>query len=392
VLVNLVRPKSSAEQFWALRDVSFEVAPGATLGIIGNNGSGKSTALKLVSGILRATSGKIEVNGRVAGLLELGAGFHPELTGRENVFLSGTILGMRQSEMKRRFDEIVAFAELERFIETPVKHYSSGMYMRLAFAVASSVDPDILLIDEVLAVGDSSFKEKCFQRIQSFQRAGKTLIFVSHDLASVANVCSRVVWLHSGVVKSDGESNRVVNEYLEFTSAKSELAQAEASSPADPSAEHPVRIARVEIQDSSGAPRITFSTGEELVISIGYAALVPGTEAGFGVTVARSDGTYCYAVNTRGDDIPPMALKGEGEVRISFDPLTLLSGTFFIHVAVFEPGTHAYYDFREHAAMFKVKSDRHDYGVAVLPHRWETDPGPSSPSDLPIHLDQDREE
>jgi ABC-type polysaccharide/polyol phosphate transport system ATPase subunit len=375
VLVNLVRPRSRAEQFWALRDVSFEVQPGRSTGIIGTNGSGKSTALKLVSGILRPTSGKIEVVGRVAGLLELGAGFHPELTGRENVFLSGTILGMRQREMKRRFDEIVAFAELERFIDTPVKHYSSGMYMRLAFAVATSVDPDILLIDEVLSVGDSSFQEKCFQRIQSFQRAGKTLIFVSHGLASVANLCSRVVWLHNGSVKSEGEANRVVNEYLEFTSAKREAAEADAPPPAEPSVEHPVRIARVEIQGSDGVPRITFETGEEMVISIGYAALEPGLEAAFGVTIARGDGTYCYAVNTQGDGLRSLDLKREGEVRIAFDPLTLLTGTFFIDVAVLDPETQDYLDFRQHAAMFKVRSDRADMGVAVLPHRWQLQGG-----------------
>jgi ABC-type polysaccharide/polyol phosphate transport system ATPase subunit len=342
-----------------------------------------------VSGILRPTSGKVEVNGRVAGLLELGAGFHPELTGRENVFLSGTIMGMRQAEMKRRFDEIVAFSELEQFIDMPVKHYSSGMYMRLAFAVASSVDPDILLIDEVLAVGDSSFKEKCFQRILSFQRAGKTLIFVSHDLASVANICSRVVWLYGGSVKSEGEANRVVSEYLEFTSAKSNETVG-ASLTVEPTAEQPIRISDVEIQGADGVPRITFATGEEMVISIRYATLNPGQEAAFGVTIARSDGTYCYAVNTRGDDVPPIVLKEEGEVRLSFDPLALLSGTFFIHVAVIEPATHAYYDFREHVAMFKVKSGRHDYGVAVLPHRWETDPTLSPPPQLPLH--QDREE
>ena len=220
--MNLVRRAGnhspSREQFWALREVSFDVPVGKTVGIVGDNGSGKSTALKLTSGILRPTSGGIHVNGRVSALLELGAGFHPDLTGRENVFLAGTILGMRQAEMHRRFDEIVAFSELERFIDTPVKHYSSGMYMRLAFSVATSVDPDILLVDEVLAVGDSSFQKKCFDRIRSFQKAGRTIVLVSHDLASITEICANAVWLHRGVLQAQGPANQIVSDYLEFTS------------------------------------------------------------------------------------------------------------------------------------------------------------------------------
>lgn len=371
VFVNLFRPKAGAEQFWALRDVSFDVHAGKTVGIIGNNGSGKSTALKLISGILRPTAGTLQVNGRVSALLELGAGFHPDLSGRENVFLSGTILGMRQSEMKRRFDEIVAFSEMENFIEMPVKHYSSGMYMRLAFAVATSVEPDILLVDEVLAVGDSNFKKKCFDRIKSFQKDGRTIVFISHDLSSVTEISSSVIWLHKGVVRAHGAANQVVNDYLEWASVNGRSALQEETITA--TSEQPVRITRVDLQGADGDSRIDFRTGEELVISISYVCADPTLTAGFGVTIARSDGTYCYATNTRTDGIPPVELKNEGEIKLSLKPLTLLAGTFFIHVAIFEPMRHGYYDFREHAAMFKVQSSRNDFGVAILPHKWHPD-------------------
>lgn len=369
--MNLFRPNPGREQFWALRDVSFDVPQGRTVGIIGNNGSGKSTALKIMTGIIRPTSGSARVNGRVSALLELGAGFHPDLTGRENVFLNGTILGMRQSEMRGRFDEIVEFSGLSQFIDMPVKHYSSGMYMRLAFAVATSVEPDILLVDEVLAVGDTSFQKKCFDRIRSFQKAGRSIILVSHDLATVTEVCSSALWLHAGGVRGHGPANQVVSDYLEFTSANGHFAREEAPPESQLSAERPVRIARVDLLGADGVPRIAFNTGEEMVVSVGYVAMPSAPNAAFGVTIARSDGTYCYATNTRSDGLPPMEVGKEGEVKISFNPLTLLPGTFFVHAAVFEPLTHTHYDFREHAAMFKVRSDRTDYGVCVLPHQWE---------------------
>jgi ABC-type polysaccharide/polyol phosphate transport system ATPase subunit len=363
---------ASKEALWVLRDVSFDVPVGKTLGIVGDNGSGKSTALKLISGILRPTSGSIHVKGRVSALLELGAGFHPDLSGRENVFLAGTILGMSQAEMRRRFDEIVAFSELERVIDTPVKHYSSGMYMRLAFSVATSVDPDILLVDEVLAVGDSSFQKKCFERIRSFQKAGLTIVLVSHDLASVSEICSSAIWLHKGELRSHGPANQVVNSYLEFTSLGDR--EAEGSSSANYrrllDEEHPVRITKVETRGADGEPRVFFKTGEDMLISIGYVALDGAPRAAFGVTIARSDGTYCYATNMRSDRLEGVELQEEGEVQIRFNPLTLLPGTFFVHAVIFEPVRHTHYDFREHAAMFKIRSDRTDYGVAVLPHQW----------------------
>ncbi|HYP16770.1 MAG TPA: ABC transporter ATP-binding protein, partial [Opitutus sp.] len=203
------------EEFWALRDVSFEVQPGEVMGIIGRNGAGKSTLLKILSRITESTTGRVRLRGRVASLLEVGTGFHPELTGRENIFLNGAILGMTRSEIRRQFDEIVAFAEIERFLDTPVKRYSSGMYVRLAFAVAAHLEPEILIVDEVLAVGDAAFQKKCLGKMQSVSRTqGRTVLFVSHNLGTVQSLCSRCVLLHEGRVVCIADSGKAVADYL----------------------------------------------------------------------------------------------------------------------------------------------------------------------------------
>ncbi len=212
----------SREELWALKDVSFEVERGGMLGIIGPNGSGKSTALKLITRILEPTAGTISVNGKVSALIELGAGFHPDLTGRENVYLNGSILGLSQEEMDAKFKDIVAFAELERFINVPLKHYSSGMYMRLGFAIAINVEPDILLIDEVLAVGDESFQRKCLAKIEEFKAQGNTMVFVSHALENVRKLCDQAIWLERGEIKSRGCPDDVIYDYLDDLRRKEE--------------------------------------------------------------------------------------------------------------------------------------------------------------------------
>src|SRR3954464_7076126 len=201
------------QTFWALKDVNFDVHQGDVLGVIGRNGAGKSTLLKILSRITTPTSGEVTVRGRLASLLEVGTGFHPELTGRENIFLNGAILGMRKAEIRRHFDEIVAFAEVEKFLDTPVKHYSSGMYVRLAFAVAAHLNPEILVVDEVLAVGDAGFQKKCLGKMGEVSRGGRTVLFVSHNMAAVKSLCSRAVWLQRGQVAADGPTSWVVDEY-----------------------------------------------------------------------------------------------------------------------------------------------------------------------------------
>jgi lipopolysaccharide transport system ATP-binding protein len=208
--------RKSVEEFWALKDVSFEIKPGEAVGIIGRNGAGKSTLLKILSRITEPTRGRIEIDGRVASLLEVGTGFHPELTGRENIFLNGAILGMHRTEIRKKLDEIVAFAEVEKFLDTPVKHFSSGMYMRLAFAVAAHLEPEILVVDEVLAVGDAQFQKKCLGKMQDIsQQGGRTVLFVSHNLDSVLRLCNRAIWLDSGCLRESGPPSQIINRYLQ---------------------------------------------------------------------------------------------------------------------------------------------------------------------------------
>ncbi len=215
-MISMVRPsRRSTEEFWALRAVSFEIPDGETLGIIGPNGAGKSTALKLMARILEPTSGQVVVRGRISPLLELGAGFHPELTGRENVYLNAALFGVSQAEAQDRYDQIVEFSELNDFIDVPLKHYSSGMYMRLGFAVAANIIPDILLVDEILAVGDEAFQRKCLRKIEEFRREGRTIVFVSHDLPTVSRICHRALWLDKGRVMALGPTDDLVDRYLE---------------------------------------------------------------------------------------------------------------------------------------------------------------------------------
>ncbi|HMT06888.1 MAG TPA: ABC transporter ATP-binding protein, partial [Pyrinomonadaceae bacterium] len=215
--------RNEKDELWALRDVSFDVSDGETLGIIGSNGAGKSTLLKILSRITKPTSGRAEIRGRVGSLLEVGTGFHNELSGRENIYLNGAILGMKRAEIQKKFDEIVEFSEIERFLDTPLKHYSSGMYMRLAFSVAAHLDPEILIVDEVLAVGDVGFQKKCLSKMRDIGESGRTVLFVSHDMRAVARLCGRVVWLENGNVRADGQADAVIADYLhEQTNISSE--------------------------------------------------------------------------------------------------------------------------------------------------------------------------
>src|ERR1039458_8922206 len=255
------RPKD--ETFWALKDVSLEVHEGEVLGLIGRNGAGKTTLLKILSRITRPTTGWAEIHGRVGSLLEVGTGFHPELTGRENTFLSGAILGMGKSEIKRKFDEIVAFAELEQFIDTPVKHYSSGMYVRLAFAVAAHLEPEILFVDEVLAVGDAAFQKKCLGKMSSVSRQGRTIVFVSHNMTALRSLCTRAVWLNEGKVMEDGPVGTVVDHYLQKNTAAN--LESRWDDPATAPGDHRARLhlARVNLK-GAGTDQITVETPLEI--------------------------------------------------------------------------------------------------------------------------------
>ncbi|MGH2459743.1 MAG: polysaccharide ABC transporter ATP-binding protein, partial [Chloroflexota bacterium] len=340
-LVNLVHQRNgTAEEFWALRDVSFEVNHGETLGIIGENGSGKSTILKLVTNILKPTSGKVSVTGRISALIEVGAGFHPDLTGRENIYLNGAILGLDRKEMDRRFDEIVAFSELERFIDTPVKHYSSGMYVRLGFSVATSVEPDVLIIDEVLAVGDEVFQRKCLDRITDFRRRGKTIIFVSHGLTAVEFLCDRVVWIHHGVVQRQGAAVPVIRSYMaEMQRHDEEIREIENHA----AAEHETRAAAPVLQDArsgeiqdvqllSGDYRETYTyrTGEKMIARLAIRPRDPRGTYAVGVELRRNDGLLVFKSSRKCRGPWPVGFDGIPYLDVEFEALPLLAGTYDI--------------------------------------------------------------
>ena len=286
-LASSLRPAGEDEILWALKDVSFEVAQGEVIGIIGRNGAGKSTLLKLLSRITEPTSGKALLHGRVGSLLEVGTGFHPELTGRENIYLSGAILGMRRSEVERKFDEIVAFAEVDRFLDTPVKRYSSGMYVRLAFAVAAHLETEILLMDEVLAVGDAAFQRKCLGKMGDVATQGRTVLFVSHNMVAVQNLCPRAIWIQDGQVAEMGGSREIVSHYLS-TAAQTQMERVWPDPASAPGNEW-VRVHRVGIRPEASAASQLFTMETPLAIEVEFWNLIPGERLHVGWRVLTDD-------------------------------------------------------------------------------------------------------
>lgn len=321
--MGLLLKRRSREDFWALRNVSFEVESGRTLGIIGANGAGKSTLLGILARTMRPTEGTVAVRGRVSSLLELGAGFHPDLTGAENIYLNGSILGLSRSEIRAKFDAIVGFAELEQFIDTPVKHYSSGMYVRLGFAVAVEVNPDILLIDEVMAVGDEVFKKRCLDKLGQFRAEGKTMLIVSHDLDTITRVSDEVLLLDAGRVVRVGEPGQVVDQYKSLGFLKEgnivirEWGTREAV------------ISAIRFCGAGDAPVERLASGDPLTIELRYRADRKIADPVFGFAITRSDGTFCLGSNTIIDNCPVPSLEGEGTMRLQFPSLPLLQGNYF---------------------------------------------------------------
>ncbi len=397
------RNNASREELWALRDVSFAVERGQTLGIIGPNGSGKSTMLKLITRILEPTSGKITANGKVSALIELGAGFHPDLTGRDNVFLNGSILGMGRREMQEKFEEIVEFTELGRFIDMPLKHYSSGMQMRLGFAIATSVDPDILLIDEVLAVGDEAFQRKCLRRIGDFRRRGKTIVFVSHGLDVVRELCSEVIWLDGGVVRARGGPDEVIAQYLRdigeevplepavpteeaerMAAVEEEVGQAVEEPPAEAAPQpasrwgsREVEITRVEFLNGRGNPCDTFRTGERMLARIQYQAHQRIERPVFGVAIDHSDGVQVNRPNTKTSDYEIDYIEREGSIDYVVDSLPPLEGEYEFSAAVYDYPCTRPYDHHERMYSFEIRQGRvkDAYGVFYIPCEWRLRPG-----------------
>ena len=292
-IFNRAETKSSTEEFWALKDVSFEIKHGDVVGIIGRNGAGKSTLLKLLSRITEPTTGKIRLRGRVASLLEVGTGFHPELTGRENIFLNGAILGMSKAEITRKFDEIVAFAEVEKFLDTPVKRYSSGMYVRLAFAVAAHLEPEILIVDEVLAVGDASFQKKCLGKMQDVSKGGRTVLFVSHNMGAVASLCKTGIWMQKGQVMKIGGAREIVDEYL--TAASDTLQTTVDFTNARRSGDQGRRLLIEKVEWLSGLP---LQHGEKFSMRIHFRTRDAVDEVSVGLGFSNLEGTRLVSYDT----------------------------------------------------------------------------------------------
>jgi rfaE bifunctional protein nucleotidyltransferase chain/domain len=394
---SVLRDLKPSETFAALDDVSFNVTTGRTYGIIGRNGSGKSTALKLVAGITKPTTGKVRVNGRVSALIELGAGFHPEISGRENVFINGIMLGLSKREVARRFDEIVEFAEMEQFIDAPVKTYSSGMYMRLGFAVAIHVDPDVLLVDEVLAVGDEGFTHKCLDKFAEFRRRGKTILIVTHSLGLVEKFCEEALWLDHGKVRQTGDPKRVVDAYLSDVAvaeehelavgdarAREALARAEVSDPTQPLGDmfsvgegrwgtREVKISNVELVGRDGQRTHVFQLGEPMVIRLKVRADRPIYDFAFGIGIFNTEGALCYGTNTTIEELMADRLTGEGEVAFEIERLNLVEGTYKLDVAVHHLDGRPY-DYHRLLYTFRVKSRVKDRGIFRPRHRWRFSP------------------
>jgi len=376
-VLNMLRKRQPNETFYALKDVTFNVRPGETFGIVGENGSGKSTLLKLITGIMNPDSGVLRVGGRVSALLELGAGFHPDLTGTENVFLNGSIMGLTRAEIRSRFNEIVKFSELEDFIDTPIKHYSSGMYMRLGFSIAINVDPDILVIDEVLAVGDQAFQSKCMNRIRDFKRKGKTIIFVSHDLGVTNQLCSRAIWLDTGRVAARGSTQRVMDFYKERVQQTEEgrleddhkVIEAEVT---QRWGSRDAEISRVEFVDRDGNPTHRFRTGDPFRVGIAWKASRRIAKPVFGIGIHRNDGVHVNGPNTKFTGDIPEFIDGEGIVWYEIDRLNLLPGTYYFSAALYNYEITTPFDHHEQLYPFMVipGSSEEEYGVFYMPSRW----------------------
>ncbi len=327
------------DRFWALHDVSFDVKKGEMLGIIGHNGAGKSTLLKILSRITEPTEGRAEIRGRVGSLLEVGTGFHFELTGRENVYLYGAILGMTKAEIDRKFNKIVEFSEIEQFLDTAVKHYSSGMYVRLAFAVAAHLDPEILLIDEVLSVGDLAFQRKCMEQARSLRESDATVIVVSHNMFSIKAMCDRVLYLSHGRVLADGTPEEVIPRYeKDILGGGGALdtprwAQARLG---DDLAQRPARITGMQILDEAGQPRSVFDFGERVRVQVKYEIRESMKTPNFVLALVRSDGISCCNYSSQLDAFEIQGTRGEGEFEVLMPSLKLVADLYAVHVIVWD--------------------------------------------------------
>ncbi len=360
--------QSKTEEFWAVRDVSVEIKRGEMVGIIGRNGAGKSTLLKLLSRITEPTKGKISLRGRVASLLEVGTGFHPELTGRENIFLNGAILGMSRVEIKRKFDEITAFAEIDKFLDTPVKRYSSGMYVRLAFAVAAHLEPEILIVDEVLAVGDAEFQKKCMGKMGDVStKEGRTVLLVSHQMPAIQNLCTRCILMDRGQLIQEGKTEDIVNAYM---SKGSELASGGLADRKDRAGKGEVRVTSIELRDESGNQMLEAIAGNDVVLSLGY-KVEEGKKLESCIVCVEicKDLKKFFALSSDLVDRRKLQLSGEGRIDFLVRDWPLSGGSY--HVNIYIESEKVMQDYLNDASVIDT-IDGDYYGTGKLHHEgWQ---------------------
>ncbi|EOS21345.1 hypothetical protein C804_06026 [Lachnospiraceae bacterium A4] len=376
------RKRNLYDEHHVLNDISFNVKKGEAVGLIGQNGCGKSTTLKLLTRIMYPDSGTIEISGRVSSLLELGAGFHPDLSGRENIYINASIFGLTRHEIDSRLGEIIAFSELEEFIDNPVRTYSSGMYMRLAFAVAINVNADILLIDEILAVGDVNFQAKCFNKLMEIKNNGTTVVLVSHSASQVESVCDRAIWIHEGNIRGDGKPYEINQEYLMFMDKKRKTLTKEIpnqkynSENTDNDVTDKKRFGTGEtlfesciVCNRDGEPKKYFGQGDIITFKMNYKVIFPIDECYFGLSIFRSDGIRCYGTNTYVDGKNYYTLVENGSIEITFDDVQLLKGQYYVDICISKKGD-IFVDYWAGICKFEVFSSQNDIGIMAIKHKW----------------------
>lgn len=376
--LTLFSKRRKYEERKVLNGISFSVKKGEAIGLIGHNGCGKSTTLKLLTRIMYPDSGEIEMRGRVSSLIELGAGFHPDMSGRENIYINASIFGLTRKEIDARLQTIIDFSELEEFIDNPVRTYSSGMYMRLAFAVAINVDADILLIDEILAVGDAGFQAKCFNKLKQIKADGTTIVIVSHSLGQIEEICERSIWIHEGKIKAEGTPKEVHPQYLDYMGQKRQDIAAKEVAPVEENPEKnerpgngQVRIGTVRLEMDNGEEKQVFQTGDRMRIRIPYVVKEKITNFKFGLAIYRNDSILCYATDNKTERLEQWTWDRDGEFDIEFSQLTLVQGKYYFSFSI-ESEDGFPIDMYDKAIEFEVFSDIKDKGMCRIDHQWET--------------------
>ncbi|MBI5567870.1 MAG: ABC transporter ATP-binding protein [Chloroflexi bacterium] len=377
------RLRAEADWFWALRDISFTIEPGEHVGLVGTNGSGKSTLLKLISRVIQPTTGAITTHGRVAGLLELGTGFHPDLTGRENIFLNASILGISRTAIKRQLDDIIDFADIGPFIDVQVRNYSSGMVVRLGFAITTALVPDVLLIDEVLAVGDADFQRKCITRLEDLKTQGVTLVFVSHGMTQVQQLCQRAIWISHGHVVADGEVEWVAGRYLDSVASagtKRRTPEVTTSSSINRWGSYLAEVRIVEFLDQYGNCPRYFKTGEPLTVRIHYVSHTRIDHPTIGLAIYRHDGVHVTGPNATRDGTELAYIEGAGYIDYVLDYLPLTQGVYEFSAVIYDHDSIQAYDHQHRMFPLEVRAPglKPDEGVVHFRADWRHTPGPDN--------------